>query len=335
MKKIIYHIDISEDIKNIEILKLYKKEQICFLDIETTGLHRDYSYIMLIGFIVYDKPSNSFILVQLFLENKENEKLLLEELLKYINEDSVIITYNGYNFDIPFINHRLQKHNISHNIKKSSIFDIYKIIRKSKPNIDKNSKLLSFEKLNLKTIEKYLGIYRKDQISGKESVSLYKEYLINKNENIKNIILTHNYEDILNLSKIIKITEIIPINILINQLPIYYHDDYLGTIFIEHFNISYDYLIMELLLKKPLNNIFYKEDSFSLTVLKDKISLNIPIMNIKNLTFINIDKIKFINKKFNDLDPKRKKDLLILNKKYATKEILNLIKFIIEKNIHH
>lgn len=61
------------------------------------------------------------------------------------------------------------------------------------------------ERYNLKTVEKFLGVHREDQIDGGISVELYCKYLETRNEEIKDIIMLHNYEDVLNLPKIFKL----------------------------------------------------------------------------------------------------------------------------------
>lgn len=172
----------------------------CFLDIETTGFNRQVNHIILIG-MLYRTGSKTEIL-QFFANSKEQEKDLLQEFVKYISKFGIITTFNGDAFDIPFINSRLAFHNINYQIDKAQCIDILKIVR-SKRN------LLDLERYNLKNIEKLLGIDREDIISGKESVEMYYDYVKSKDDNIKRVILRHNYEDIYNLPKVLKIFDII------------------------------------------------------------------------------------------------------------------------------
>lgn len=177
---------------------LYKK--VCFVDIETTGFSRKFNHIILIGLLYINNLKTEVI--QLFADNEKDEEKLLSEFVKFISDFEVIFTFNGDAFDIPFINSRLSYYNIDYEIDKSLSIDILKVIR-NKRNI------LGLEKYNLKTIEKLLEINREDTISGKESVELYYEYAKTKNNQIKDIILKHNYEDIYNLPKILKIFDFI------------------------------------------------------------------------------------------------------------------------------
>lgn len=169
-------------------------------DIETTGLSPKYCKVILIG-ILYNLD-NKTVIKQFFAENEDDENKLLLEFINEIKNFENHITFNGLTFDIPFLNSRFDKHNINYNLSKDKDIDILKLIKPFKEK-------LSLPDCKLKTLEKYLGIYREDTISGKESVELYNEYLSSKCNNLKDKILLHNYEDIYYLGKIFKIKDIL------------------------------------------------------------------------------------------------------------------------------
>ena len=169
-------------------------------DIETTGLSPKYCKVILIG-ILYNL-NNKSIIKQFFAENEDDENKLLLEFINEIKNFENHITFNGLTFDIPFLNSRFDKHNINYNLSKDKDIDILKLIKPFKEK-------LSLPDCKLKTLEKYLSIYREDTISGKESVELYNEYVCSKCNNLKDKILLHNYEDIYYLGKIFKIKDIL------------------------------------------------------------------------------------------------------------------------------
>lgn len=175
-------------------------KKFCFLDIETTGFSRVNDNIILIGALYAD--GDYLKIEQFFAENINEEKKLLYSFEEFISDFEIIINFNGDSFDIPFINSRFNHNNINQHIDKSKSVDILKIVRRKKA-------LLGLERYNLKSIESYLGIKRKDTISGKESIEMYYEYIKTKNKKKKDIILRHNYEDIYNLTKVLKIIDII------------------------------------------------------------------------------------------------------------------------------
>lgn len=167
---------------------------IVYYDIETTGFDKENDKIMLIS---YGKMiEGEFVIKQIFADSLEEEKELLESFLEDIHEDHIWCSYNGIAFDEPFIRKRMQRLGIGLNLPEEHI-DLYRLIRPY-------HKSLGLERCNLKTVEKYLGINRRDRIDGGISVGLYNLYLETRDKELKNIIMLHNYEDVLNLPDIHK-----------------------------------------------------------------------------------------------------------------------------------
>ncbi len=160
-----------------------------FIDIETTGLSSGNSHVILIGLLTKD------YFFQFFAETKTEEIDILNALIAEIKDLNILVNYNGTTFDIPFLNKRFEANNIDYIIPSALSFDLYFIFKKygSQFNLPNHK---------LKTVEKLAGIQRDDQISGRESVILYERYIKNPDPSIKNIILLHNKEDILNLPKV-------------------------------------------------------------------------------------------------------------------------------------
>lgn len=179
------------------------------LDIETTGLYPQKSNVILGGLVT--PTATGIETYQIFSESRDEEKRLLEVFLEKIAPLDVLVTYNGNHFDLPFLISRLQAKGLysSDNIgspspffgKKS--FDLYaainkySTIRKSLPN------------LKQKTLETYMGIWaqRADEISGGESVELYFRYLRTKDPKIRETILLHNRDDILQLTRLMRVLD--------------------------------------------------------------------------------------------------------------------------------
>ncbi len=175
----------------------------CVFDIETTGLSSKYNEVILIG-VLYIK-NNQTIIKQFFAHNTDDEKELLFYFKEVFKTFDNHITFNGHRFDIPFLNKRFEKNNLDFFIDKDKDIDILKIVKPYQ-------KKLNLENCKLKTVETLLGIQRQDTISGKESVDMYREFELSKNELLKKKILLHNYEDIYYLAKLFKIQNIIDYN---------------------------------------------------------------------------------------------------------------------------
>jgi uncharacterized protein YprB with RNaseH-like and TPR domain len=293
------------------------------LDIETTGFSRDKCSIILIGIII--KTNNNLISTQIFCESLYEEKEMLLHLKDTLSslDEFFLITYNGYSFDIPFINNKFKKYNIDYQIENIYNFDIYRLIRA-------NKKLLNLERYNLKSIEKFLGIERKDTISGKDSVQLYFEYLKTKNIKILNKILLHNQEDILYLLQILKILNYLNYNQFIKFFP----KKITNSIYLEKSKINNNFLITTLYSKENLLiNAFdeYTSISSKNNIITVKIALK-RILIDNNLYHLIHTKILF-NSSFDDLTAREKNSLIIaVNNDIEYSKLINNIKLII-KNI--
>lgn len=235
-------------------------------DIETTGLSPKFCKVILIG-IAYNE-NNKTIIKQFFALNENEEKDLLLAFVNNISSFEKHITFNGFTFDIPFLNSKFKKHNIDFCLNKDDDMDILRIV---KPYKEK----LCLLDCKLKTIEKYLGINRNDTISGKESVELYKEFENSQDETLKNKILLHNYEDIYYLSKMLKIQDIIIENL--NPLILYINNETLKLV-PTNYKISKTSLNMKYnIFSGYINNINIYKDNYSIFTEKDNLNINIDI----------------------------------------------------------
>ena len=262
-------------------------------DIETTGLNSNYCKVILIGILF--NQDNKTVIKQYFANTEDDEKELLLSFINDIKNYKNHITFNGLTFDIPFLNTRLKKHNIDFSLSKNDDIDILKLIRPFKEK-------LSLSDCKLKTIEKYLGIYREDTISGKESIDLYKEYSVSQDIDLKEKILLHNYEDIYYLGIIFKIKDILKGKL--NVLCISTNNLSLELVPIS-FKISKNPLsIKYIAFEGNISNINIYSDSYS--IISDENNITIDILlnkgtdsNNNIILFYNLSKI--IPLKFNDL----------------------------------
>lgn len=172
--------------KNID--SLFKEA--FFIDIETTGLNRSYSDIISITVLVYD--NKCYKIHQIFCEYKIDEPHALKYLKDLINRKKYIITYNGNSFDIPFLNSKLQKHNINIDFNSYIKIDLYKWLRHLKSKVQ-------MDNFKLKTAEEYFNIKRDDTIVGEDVITLYEAYRIEPRKEFSYLIMQHNYEDVFNL----------------------------------------------------------------------------------------------------------------------------------------
>lgn len=173
-------------------------------DIETLGLNPSTAEMVLAG-IMEPCPDGSCQIIQFFAEKREDEKDILDALVEELEKYDYILTYNGKHFDMPFVDKRIRAHgNMSYHPKCYNL-DLYLIL-------NGHSHLKSvLANLRQKTVEAYMGLrpYRQDVISGADSIQLYYKYLEAKEpsekQRLKNKILLHNHDDLLQLYQIFPI----------------------------------------------------------------------------------------------------------------------------------
>lgn len=185
--------------------KIYKNNTLDFyfrgmktgvLDIETTGLNPSKNKFILGG--LYSFPDKT--LSQFFAENRDDERVTLENFAEEISKLDMVITYNGKHFDMPFIKKRLSMYTaqtkpLPYNLDLYLVINGHSPMKKFVPN------------LRQKTVENYMGLWqnRTDEISGGESVELYNEYEKTGNPDIEKKILLHNSDDVLQLTRLLKV----------------------------------------------------------------------------------------------------------------------------------
>lgn len=190
-------------------MNLKNKGHTLFVDIETTGLSADKAIIYLAG-AAYAEGS-SLVIRQFFAESIEEEALVLQQFANLMGQSDALITFHGTRFDIPFLKKRMDKHNIDYvnlfppespsgtdpsggpeNIHTDlhQLFSSYKHV-------------LNLENYKLKTLEKFLGIGRKDCYDGRELVKVYQTYCRTRDDGLFQILLTHNYEDLTGMAALL------------------------------------------------------------------------------------------------------------------------------------
>ncbi len=153
---------------NYPIHKPYKKEDIIFFDIETTGFLPSASYLYLIGAMYYKE--DAWQLTQWFADDMQSELEILEAFLTFLGDFKRIIHYNGLGFDLPYLEKKCKQYKIYNPLTTIESFDLYKKFNTCK-------KLLPLTNLKLKTIETFAGVHREDKLSGEELIQIYANFL--------------------------------------------------------------------------------------------------------------------------------------------------------------
>ena len=148
-----------------------------YLDIETTGLSPADCELTVIG--IYRENGDDAEVIQMVGDEISHSKLI-----DALDNTSMLYTYNGSRFDLPFINAKLGIDLVEHCTHEDLMYACWK------------QKL----KGGLKSVERQLGIERElTDVNGLMAIQLWYEYADYGNEDSLAKLLRYNEEDVVNL----------------------------------------------------------------------------------------------------------------------------------------
>lgn len=183
-------------ITDFNLKRLGDPKDILFIDIETTGLSRDRAYIYLIGVAVFD--GEKICLTQWLAEHPSDEEIILRKMCEFIKDYRTLIHFNGNAFDIPFIKARLEANSIEYDMDEHRGIDIYKRIYPYR-------NFLKMSSIKQTAIEDFLSVIRHDEYNGQELIKVYKEYVKSKDSTLLHLLMQHNHEDVVGMTRILPI----------------------------------------------------------------------------------------------------------------------------------
>lgn len=220
------------------------------LDIETTGLKRETEHIISIG-IIYCDEKGSPTFKHWFLENKEEEKALLESFLLFLKNIQSVYSYYGKSFDYPFLLSRMEHFKLD-----TSIFLKLKLI-------DMRDCLKHFSS-NRQQLEGLLKFKRESSVTGREVIKLYHTYEASKVPVYKELILKHQADE---LGSLIAFYEIYYVLMHIDELTLCSQKQ------------TSDQLVVTFKTKLPFNHSFSSEAfGWHFTAAESLLILSLPLV---------------------------------------------------------
>jgi len=322
--------EIKEYILDQFIHPMFKDANVAFLDIETDGLsHRN--KIIILGCVCFTRNNPKGKLVQIFNDDYQSEKEMLRYFFKILEKENIdfYLSFNGNAFDFPFINARMLHYNYRKTLNKALNIDFLKVI-KCYPN------LFVYHKYNLKSVEKHLGISRSDEISGKESIYLYREYIATQDVIIKEIILNHNFEDLINMIPLCAIFDIIPNGKTHYIFPSLFFSDELW--YFTNYQIKGSRMLCEFNNHHTDRLLDFNGNviGVNLEISKGTLSIYFDITEIKSNTgnqLLLMDSEAILNKKFSVLSQSDKEKMVIKENDYFYQNHLFELLKLIEENL--
>lgn len=169
---------------------LFEKKQFAIVDIETLGLSNQ--PVFLLG-LAHPHPGDSGIVMHQFLAEDLNQELAtLVNFSEHLDERELILTYNGKNFDIPYIERRLAYYGQRKKFPHPHL-DLYLFTRKVLGHRTRDCKLGTIER-------SILGVERDLDVPSSMVPDFYSAYRKEKNPGPLMPILAHNRQDLLSLA---------------------------------------------------------------------------------------------------------------------------------------
>lgn len=260
----------------------FKGKSFAVFDIETTGLSPSGSKIILSGLLTV--KGDICQVSQFFASDYNDEKEIVEKTVEIINSVDFIVTYNGRQFDIPFLKKRAAKHDVDFNDSVYNL-DLYSVVRTSSPL----RKMLP--DLKQKSLEAFMGTadLRRDEISGGESIKLYNRYMQHPSLDLEKKILLHNHDDVVQLYKLLNVISKIDFHkaMYINGFPAGNYT--VRSIDVGRWEMS---VTADQNIKEPINYMSFSTDEMPYTLMMNaadkKVELVFPCENEADASYFDI-----------------------------------------------
>jgi uncharacterized protein YprB with RNaseH-like and TPR domain len=175
--------------------------RVVFFDIETTGLSGGAGTLAFLVGCAWFQADGSFIVRQFFLAGPSGEKAMLQALAGVFDDASLLVTYNGRTFDVPFMETRWAYHRTAAPTGDLPHFDMLPPARRlwgrrdlARPEGDGCS---------LSAIERrVLGFHRHDDVPGFEIPARYFQFLRTGDAALVEGVLEHNRHDLVSLAAV-------------------------------------------------------------------------------------------------------------------------------------
>ena len=179
-----------------DLSALAPPEEILFLDIETTGFSPKTSFVYLIGAVYY--RNGCWNGIQWFAQEEAEEDRIIKNFFQFAKSYRMLMHFNGNQFDLPFLQGRIEHLGLDLSFQDFEGLDLYKRILPCKH-------FLRLEGCKQKDIEAFLGLHREDKYHGGELISVYKEYTGDPFSELLEPLLLHNRDDLRGLLEILPV----------------------------------------------------------------------------------------------------------------------------------
>jgi uncharacterized protein YprB with RNaseH-like and TPR domain len=173
--------------------------RVVFFDIETTGLSGGAGTLAFLAGCGWFDASGAFVVRQFFLAGPAGERAMLDALGGIFDDASLIVTYNGRTFDVPFMETRWAFHRSAAPTDDLAHFDMLPPARRLWSHREIESP--EHDGCSLSALERrVLGFHRLDDVPGFEIPARYFQFLRTGDPSLVSGVLDHNRHDLVSLA---------------------------------------------------------------------------------------------------------------------------------------
>jgi uncharacterized protein YprB with RNaseH-like and TPR domain len=167
-----------------------------FFDIETTGLSGGAGTIAFLVGCGWFEPEG-FRVRQWLMTGPAGERVLLDALARTLGDASLLVTFNGRTFDVPFMQMRSAFHRQANPFEDMPHFDMLPTARRlwSRREDDTSCSLTALER-------SVLGLHRVNDVPGFEIPVRYFQFLRTGDPSLLEGVLEHNRLDVISLAAV-------------------------------------------------------------------------------------------------------------------------------------
>ena len=168
---------------------------LCF-DSETTGLAGGSgTRAFMLG--AADWRGDGLRVRQLYLSAMSGEAAMLAEFARWIQPDSVLVSYNGRSYDAPLLATRYRLQRLPDPIKPCAHVDLLHPVRRAYRGRWENCRLATIER-------RLLQIVREDDLPGSEAPAAWRNWLRQGLSTNLLRVLEHNRQDVITLARLLR-----------------------------------------------------------------------------------------------------------------------------------
>lgn len=169
---------------------LEEVDKFVFVDIETLGLGGVPLFLIGLG----ELKENKLVTYLYLARSLEEERAALHMTLKHVGDSTAFVSFNGINFDVPYITQRLAHHGHFVDLGRSH-YDALLFARRAWRDRLPNCRLTTIE-------QHKLSLTRQDDVPSAYIPAFYKTYLRRSNVGPLVPIVEHNRIDVLSTARI-------------------------------------------------------------------------------------------------------------------------------------